>query len=83
MPKNNYKNRQECTMYPSKMNVGDLVKIITKEKQGSSLESDLAIGYIDRILSKGDRYKNGIKVQLTNGVIGRVQYLVCEAERLR
>lgn len=82
MPKNNFDNRQECTKYPNKMHIGDLVKIIKKENQGSSDERDLVIGYIKRILSHGKYYRNGIKVELTNGVIGRVQYLVCEAELL-
>ena len=83
MPKNNFYNRQECTMYPNQMYIGDLVKIIEKEKQGSSDENDLVIGYIKRILSHGSRYKNGIKVELNNGIIGRVQYLVCRGELLK
>ena len=82
MPVNNFHNRQECTKTPQGINIGDLVKIIEKEKQGSKDENDLVIGYVKRILSHGKYYRNGIKVELTNGIIGRVQYLVCERELL-
>lgn len=82
MPKNNFQNRQECTKYPNQIHLGDLVKIITKEKQGSSDEKDLIIGYVKRVLSHGTFYRNGIKVELTDGTIGRVQYLVCEGNLL-
>jgi len=77
MPVNNFKYRQECTKVPNGINIGDWVKIIKKEDQGNSDESVLVLGEVKRILSHGRYYRNGIKVELTNGVIGRVQYLVC------
>lgn len=63
--------------------------IIQKENQGSRNVRDLVTGKINRILSKGDRYENGAKVEIilspldwrfqTEGYrsyIGRVQYIV-------
>lgn len=78
MPVNNFHNRQECTKIPNQIHVGDWVKIITKEKQGSNDEKDLILGEVKRVLSHGNYYRNGIKVQLGDGTIGRVQYFVCK-----
>lgn len=81
MPKNYFENRQICTMYPDGINVGDTVKIITKDKQGSKNKSDLIEGTVVRVLSHGSFYRNGVKVELERLdteelVIGRVQYFV-------
>ncbi|HCL4480013.1 TPA: DUF2196 domain-containing protein [Clostridium botulinum] len=81
MPKNYFENRQICTMYPDGINVGDIVQIITKDKQGSKNKSDLIEGTVIRILSHGSYYRNGVKVELERLdnkvlVIGRVQYFV-------
>ncbi len=76
MPKNYFENRQECTKTPYGILPGDIVQIITKDKQGSRSMDDLITGEVSRILSHGRHYNNGIKVELVTGEIGRVQYLV-------
>lgn len=89
MPINHFKNRSEDGKYPERLNKGDTVLIIEKENQGTRDTSKLVKGKIVRILSKGNRYENGAKVQIVlteddhrfkeNGYssyIGRVQYIV-------
>lgn len=76
MPKNYFEGRQECTKCPDGIYIGDTVQIITKDKQGSKSKEDLVTGKVERILSKGNYYRNGIKVELETGEIGRVQYLL-------
>ena len=80
MPRNYFEGRQECTKYPDGIFEGDIVQIITKDKQGSRSMDDLITGKVKRILSKGRYYRNGIKVELDTGEIGRVQYLLSTTE---
>lgn len=74
MPANHFKNRPLWTQFPSMIEVGDWVQIIEKENQGTRSDSDLVNGQVKRVLSHGQRYQNGAKVELTSGHIGRVQY---------
>lgn len=93
MPINHFKNRDEDGKYPDRLTVGDTVKIIEKEHQGSRNEKDLVEGIITRKLSKGGRYENGAKVmiqlsendwryeEMGNAMfIGRVQYIVSKID---
>ena len=93
MAVNHFKNRDEDGMYPSRLTQGDTVLIIEKENQGTRDMSKLVKGKIVRILSKGNRYKNGAKVQIVLSeddhrfeemgyatFIGRVQYIVSKAD---
>ena len=89
MPINYFANRDEDSMYPSKINIGDEVLIIEKENQGTKDINDLVWGYVVRKLSKGDFYKNGAKVMIKlcpkdwryedegpRNYVGRVQYII-------
>lgn len=90
---NHFKDRDEDGKYPDRLTVGDIVKIIEKENQGSRNEEDLVEGIITRKLSKGYKYENGAKVmiQLSENdwryekmgnamFIGRVQYIVSKLD---
>lgn len=87
MPENHFKNRDEDSRWPSRLDIGDIVLIIEKDKQGSRDINDLVKGTIIRKLSKSDRYENGAKVEIVlhpddwrykelgaKNFIGRVQY---------
>lgn len=89
MPINYFTDRDEDSMYPSRINVGDEVLIIEKENQGTRDVNDLVWGIVTRKLSKGNCYKNGAKVMITlcdkdwrykdigpATFIGRVQYII-------
>lgn len=89
MPTNHFINRDEDSRQPSRLQIGDRVLIIEKNNQGSRDINDLVQGDIIRILSKGNRYDNGAKVQIqiakedwrykdlgSSLVIGRVQYVI-------
>lgn len=89
MPINHFANRPEESRIPECIHQGDIVMIIPKEKQGSRDVKDLIIGKVNRVLSKGDRYENGVKVEILlspldwrfpkegyTSYIGRIQYIV-------
>lgn len=92
MPVNHFINRSEDGKYPSRLHIGDTVYIIQKEDQGTRDLKKLVLGKIIRILSKGNCYENGAKVEIMldpqdwryessdQGVyIGRVQYIMKKA----
>ena len=67
--------------------------IIPKQKQGSRDPKDLITGKVQRVLSQGDRYENGVKVEILlcsldwryekEGCvpyIGRIQYIIKQVE---
>lgn len=58
---------------PSRLKIGDKVKVVQKKdyKTGRLIK-----GVIKEILTKKEYHPRGIKVRLTNGVIGRVQEVV-------
>lgn len=76
MPINHFKDRHEDTKIPSRIQQGDIVLIVTKEKQGTKNIEDLIEGVVFQVLSKGTYYNNGAKVLLCSGEIGRCQYFV-------
>ena len=93
MPINYFINRPEESKKPECLEQGDIVMIIPKEKQGTRNKMDLIVGKINRILSKGDYYNNGAKVEVllcdldwrykeqgSIPYIGRVQYIVKKAK---
>ncbi len=93
MPLNYFANRPEESKIPSKIHQGDIVMIIPKQKQGSRDPKDLITGKVQRVLSQGDRYENGVKVEILlcsldwryekEGCvpyIGRIQYIIKQVE---
>lgn len=89
MPLNYFANRPEESRLPEKIHQGDIVMIIPKDKQGSRDPRDLITGKVNRVLSKGDRYENGVKVEVLLhpldwryeeqgciSYIGRIQYII-------
>lgn len=57
----------------NKIKVGFLVQIIQKQDQSSG---QLTEGLVKRILTSSDFHPHGIKVELENGKIGRVQKIL-------
>lgn len=53
--------------------VGGAVWIIEKEKYGTS---DYTQGFVAEILTSSAQHSRGIKVRLTHGPVGRVQWLI-------
>lgn len=89
MPINYFIDRPEESRHPECIQQGDIVMIIPKEKQGSRDVKDLITGKVNRVLSHGDRYENGVKVEIILhpsdwrfkeqgyvSYIGRVQYIL-------
>ena len=57
----------------SEINVGDAVWVIEKQNYGTT---NYTQGIVSAILSPGGVHPRGIKVRLTDGTIGRVQWHV-------
>lgn len=76
MAENYFEDRQLCTKISDAIFEGDTVQIVTKDKQGTKSKDDLITGKVKKVLSHGGYYKNGIKVELESGEIGRVQYFI-------
>ena len=57
----------------SEIKIGDDVWVIEKENYGTK---NFTQGIVKDILSPGESHPRGIKVRLTDGVIGRVQWLM-------
>jgi uncharacterized repeat protein (TIGR03833 family) len=53
--------------------IGARVKVVEKQNQGSG---QLTEGIVRRILTKSPDHPHGIKVELTDGKVGRVQEIV-------
>ncbi len=53
------------------LKMGDAVWIIERQNYGTS---NYTQGIIEEILSPGDSHPRGIKVRLTDGTVGRVQW---------
>lgn len=56
-----------------KIKVGIKVKIIQKQDQRTG---NLTEGMVNRILTSNKFHPHGIKVELTNGKVGRVQKII-------
>lgn len=57
----------------NKIKIGFLVQIIQKQDQSTG---QLTEGLVKRILTSSDFHPHGIKVELENGKIGRVQNIL-------
>mgnify|MGYP001597919735 FL=1 len=57
----------------SEIHRGDAVWVIEKQNYGTE---DYAQGIVAEILSPRDYHPRGIKVRLTDGIVGRVQWFV-------
>lgn len=57
----------------SEIKVGDAVWVIEKKNYGTT---NYTQGIVAAILSPGGAHPRGIKVRLTDGTIGRVQWMV-------
>lgn len=57
----------------NKIRIGFLVQIIQKQDQSTG---QLTEGLVKRILTSSDFHPHGIKVELENGKIGRVQNIL-------
>lgn len=64
MPKNYFLNREERSKHPSQVKIGDIVFIVAKEDQGTKDFNKLYFGAIQRVLSGGDGYEKGFKINL-------------------
>lgn len=53
--------------------IGNTVKIVQKQHQRTH---ELTQGVVKRILTKSSLHPHGIKVQLKNGIVGRVKMLL-------
>jgi len=55
--------------------VGSIVNVIQKHHQQSG---ELTEGEVQRLLTKSPVHHHGIKVRLTNGIVGRVKEIIEE-----
>ena len=59
----------------SNIKIGDLVEIIQKQDQRSG---ELTEGFVKKFLTKSPSHPHGIKVMLTDGIVGRVKNVIEE-----
>jgi len=57
----------------NKIKIGVMVQIVQKQDQRTG---DLTEGIVKRILTSSNFHPHGIKVELENGIIGRVQNIL-------
>jgi len=57
----------------NKIKIGVMVQIVQKHDQRTG---DLTEGIVKRILTSSNFHPHGIKVELENGIIGRVQNIL-------
>lgn len=57
----------------SEIKKGDAVWVIEKKNYGTE---NYTQGIVEEILSPGENHPRGIKVRLTDGIVGRVQWLM-------
>jgi len=57
----------------NKIKIGVMVQIVLKQDQRTG---DLTEGIVKRILTSSNFHPHGIKVELENGIIGRVQNIL-------
>ncbi len=57
----------------NKIKIGVMVQIVQKQDQRTG---DLTEGTVKRILTSSNFHPHGIKVELENGIIGRVQNIL-------
>ena len=61
----------------SNIAIGDLVEVIQKQDQRSG---ELTEGLVKKFLTKSPSHPHGIKVMLTDGMVGRVKNVIEEDE---
>lgn len=59
--------------YRKNIKIGQKVKIVEKQNQGTT---NFTIGIIKKILTKKKKHTRGIKVKLTTNQVGRVQQIL-------
>ena len=59
----------------SNIKIGDLVEVIQKQDQRSG---ELTEGFVKKFLTKSPSHPHGIKVMLTDGIVGRVKNVIEE-----
>ena len=57
--------------------IGCEVEVVQKHHQRSG---ELTFGFVKRILTKSPNHPHGIKVQLDDGIVGRVKNILTEDE---
>jgi uncharacterized repeat protein (TIGR03833 family) len=62
----------------SEIKAGALVKVVQKHDQRTG---KLTKGVVKDILTKSSTHPHGIKVRLTNGLVGRVKAVLSEEEK--
>lgn len=55
------------------INVGEKVEIVQKHHQQTG---ELTLGIVIQLLTKSSNHPHGIKVKLTNGIVGRVKNII-------
>jgi uncharacterized repeat protein (TIGR03833 family) len=68
-----YENHPYSLNTRDKVNIGIIVQIIQKQDQRTG---KLTEGIVKRILTSSNFHPHGIKVELDNGKIGRIQNIV-------
>ncbi len=61
----------------SDISIGDLVEVVQKNHQRSG---ELTEGFVKKFLTKSPSHPHGIKVMLTDGIVGRVQNIIEEED---
>ncbi|MBV6485721.1 MAG: hypothetical protein KFKLKKLM_02310 [Flavobacteriales bacterium] len=53
--------------------IGDQVEVVQKQHQQTG---ELTVGFVKQILTNSPNHPHGIKVKLTNGIVGRVKNII-------
>lgn len=53
--------------------IGDQVEVVQKQHQQTG---ELTVGFVEQILTNSPNHPHGIKVKLTNGIVGRVKSII-------
>ncbi|MEL6676370.1 MAG: YwbE family protein [Bacteroidota bacterium] len=59
------------------IHIGQLVEVVQKHHQRTG---ELTEGFVKRILTKSSQHPHGIKVMLSDGIVGRVKNILDEEE---
>lgn len=53
--------------------IGNQVEVVQKQHQQTG---ELTVGFVKQILTNSPNHPHGIKVKLTNGIVGRVKSII-------
>ncbi|HRP60606.1 MAG: YwbE family protein [Flavobacteriales bacterium] len=53
--------------------IGNQVEVVQKQHQQTG---ELTVGFVKQILTNSPNHPHGIKVKLTNGIVGRVKNII-------